>query len=972
MTEAGTELIAVTGLAGRFPGAQDPYALWANLRHGVTSITAFPDAPTRVPGYLPAFGALNGADAFDANFFGCTPREALLIDPQQRLFLECCWEALEDAGCDATAPPGSVGVFAGGSTTLYRETLLRHPEATGRVSDLELRLATDVDFLTTRVAHRLGLDGPAVTVQTACSTSLVAVHTAAQALLAGECDLALAGGACVDVPIRHSDYVPGGVVSPDGHCRAFDAQARGTVMGNAVGVVVLRPLRAALAAGDHVHAVLLATAVNNDGARKPNYMAPSVAGQRDAVRTTHVVADIAPDTIGYVEAHGTGTVLGDQIEIAALTEAFRDGTDERGFCRLGSVKSVIGHTDAAAGVAGLIKGVLCVEHGVIPPTPHLTEPHPQLRLDGSPFVIDGALTRWEPADGPRRAGVSSFGIGGTNAHAIVEQPPRADRSPRTSGRPELLVVSARTREELERARGRLADHLDSHPDTPLSDVAWTLQTGRADFPHRASLVADDVPAAAAGLRRAPADAPPVDGPRTVVFQFPGHGSHHVGMGRRLYDLDPAYRDALDICAELLLPALGTDIRTVLHPAAGAEPAAAEVLEDLRVAQPTVLAVEYALAALWRRRGIEPAAVVGHSLGAYAAACVAGVMALPDALRLVMERGRLLGTLPRGRMVAVEAGADAVAVLLPETVELAAVNGPARCVLAGPDDAVAHVAARLTEAGIRTRTVRGTGSGHNALVERILTEFTAIAEDIEMRPPAIPWLSDRTGHWVNAAQAPAAGYWAAHMRGTVRYDAVLQTLLADPGRTLLEVGPGRTLTAFASGHPDFTDAHTAAHSLPHPLDPEPEPHRVLTAAGTLWCAGVPVDWNRMRGRQGAHKTPLPTYPFTRERYSPLPADPELHECPPQAAPRGAAVPPECHADSAWRIAAECGRLLGRDGFGVDEDFFTHGGDSMAALRLCAFIREDLEAVVEVKEVFTRRTPAALAEAVENRMSELNGR
>ncbi|GHH96427.1 type I polyketide synthase [Streptomyces capillispiralis] len=961
LLDADSPSLAVIGVAGRYPGARDVDAFWENLTKGVESVTRFPGGPS-APEYVPAAGVLEGADAFDAAFFGYSPREALILDPQQRLFLTCAWEALEDAGYDARSCAGAVGVYAGSSQTDYLDTLTAHRDRLGPVSEWQLRLATGIDFLTSRVAHRLGLTGPAVTVQTACSTSLVAIHVAAQALLSGECDLALAGGACVHVPVRLPEYTEGGVIAPDGHCRAFDARAQGTVAGNGVGVVVLKRLVDALEDGDHIRAVLRGTAVNNDGMDKVGFTAPGVAGQAEVIRAAHLVAGVEPDSIGYVETHGTGTPLGDPVELAALTEAFRRGTDRRGFCRIGSVKTNIGHTDAAAGVTGFIKAVLAVQHGLIPPSLHCTSPNPQIPWADGPFVVNTEPYPWRP-DGPRRAGVSSFGIGGTNAHVILEEPPARPAAPAAPGH-HLLVLSARTASELDRGAARLAEHLrrrtgeEEDDARDLADTAWTLQAGRRAFGFRRFVVAADRGEAIEALTADDVAGPaPVGGERPVVFVFPGQGGQHVGMGRELYESDPVFRGEVDACCARLTPLLGLDLRTVLYPVGERQTAAATAsLRDMGVAQPAVFVVEYALARTWQRRGVSPSAVAGHSLGAIAAACVAGVLGLSDALRLVAGRGRLLQSLPAGAMLAVPLAEHEVTGLLGGGLELAAVNGPGQCVLSGPQKSVDALFARLTADGVDARRLSIAAAAHSALVEPVLAPFAALVADLESKAPSLPWVGDSTGEWVPMDRAPGADFWSAHMRRAVRFGDTLTTLFADPDRILLEVGPGHTLTTLARRHPARTDRHLVLPSLPHRSDGQSAVRTSLAAAGRLWAAGVDLDWARLHAGRRC-RTALPTYPFSPQRYSPLAADGPAPAV--TARPAPGAQEPARAADVEEQLARIFGQLLGLEEVAVQDDFFELGGDSLIAVQLVSAVRAAFGVRVTAKQVFTAATPRRLA-------------
>ncbi|HEX7239910.1 MAG TPA: type I polyketide synthase, partial [Longimicrobiaceae bacterium] len=708
MEPYGGHEVAIVGMAGRFPGARDLEEFWSNLRGGVDAITRFSEeqllaagvAPDRLrsPGYVRASGMLRDVDLFDAEFFGLSPRDAVFLNPQQRLFLECAWEALETAGYDPGTVPGRVGVFSGAELNGYWQLLERHPAL--RHATLQIQLGNAPFNVATRTSFLLGLEGPSLNVQTACSSSLVAVHLACQSLLEGESDMVLAGGSAVQVP-QEKGYLSeqGGILSPDGACRSYDAEARGTVPGSGVGVVVLKRLEDALADGDTIHAVIRGTAVTNDGAAKIGYSAPSRSGQARAITEALAVAGVEPDEVSYVEGHGSATELGDPIELEALTQAFRARTGRTGFCALGSVKSNVGHLDAAAGVAGLIKTVLALEHGEIPPTLHFERPSPKVDFERSPFFVNARLRPWDMDGAPRRAGVSSFGMGGTNAHVVLEEAPEPE--PSGPSRPlQLLLLSARSAAALEAATDRLARHLREHPEQELADVAHTLRVGRRRFGHRRALVVRGREEAAAALESRDAsrirDAAEEWDERDVVFLFPGLGDHYPQMARGLYEAEPVFREEVDRCAEILLPLLGTDLRGVLFPGEapagqlpGADMGAATDLRRMlgrdgsddaagglartELAHPAVFVVEYALARLWTSWGVAPAALLGHSLGEYVAATLAGVFELPDALALVAERARLVAELPPGAMLAVPMDPARLEPLLGGGVALAAVN-----------------------------------------------------------------------------------------------------------------------------------------------------------------------------------------------------------------------------------------------------------------------------------------------------------
>jgi amino acid adenylation domain-containing protein len=875
------EGIAVVGMAGRFPGARDLDEFWQNLRAGRESIRFFSEGellaagvPSELlarPDYVRARGALDDFDRFDAAFFDIAPREAELLDPQHRLFLEAAWEALEDAGCDPGRSGGPVGLFAGVSANTYLLShLLADPAALAAADGSQAMLGSDKDFLATRVSYKLNLRGPSLTVQTACSTSLVAVHLACRALLGRECDLALAGGVSIAVPQAAGYlYQEGGIASPDGHCRAFDAQAGGTVSGSGVGVVVLRRLADAMAAGDPIRAVLRGSAINNDGAGKVGYTAPGVDGQAEVIAAAQRLAGITPEDLTYIEAHGTGTPLGDPIEIAALAKVFRAATTRRGFCAIGSVKTNIGHLDAASGVAGLIKTVLALEHREIPPSLHFTTPNPQIDFAASPFFVNAALADWQSQGAPRRAGVSSFGMGGTNAHVVLEEAPGA--APSGPSRPlQLLLLSARNANALEALTDRLAGYLVAHPDLCLADAAHTLQVGRRALPRRRMLVAGDTAGAAAALAaREPSRVLTLTrdrGRRPVVFLFPGQGAQHPGMGRGLYAAEPVFRATLDACLEILAPLLpGVDLLRLLHPRPEETAAAAARLQETALAQPLLFAVEVALARMWMAWGIEPAAMLGHSLGEYVAACVAGVFTLEDGLALVAERARLMQTLPRGAMLAVPLPEEEVRELLAAAgdLALAAVNAPALSVVSGPAAAVETLAEELAGRGLAPRRLHTSHAFHSVVMDAVVGPFGEALAGVRLAPPERPYLSNLTGSWIEPAQATDPGYWLRHLREPVRFAAALRELAADPDRVLLEVGPGRGLATLVRRQEGEALAAVSSLGKPEELGAEEEA-ALLTALGRLWLAGVEVDWQGFAAHERRRRLPLPTYPFERQR------------------------------------------------------------------------------------------------------------
>jgi amino acid adenylation domain-containing protein len=992
--------IAVVGLAGRFPGARSVEDLWRNLLAGVESVVRFTDEELLAAGvpredlenprYVKAGAVIEDADLLDAEFFGLTPREAELIDPQHRLFLECAWEALESAGYDPPNYGRPIGVYAGASLSLY--ALLNALSSRGRLDALGGLLGADKDHLSTLVSWKLNLSGPSLAVQSACSTSLVAVHLAVQGLLGGECDMALAGGVSIRFPQRAGyGWTEGGIVSPDGHCRAFDAEAGGTVFGSGVGVVALKRLEDALADGDPIHAVIKGSAINNDGAGRMSYTAPVMEGQARVIKAAQIMAEVEPGSIGYVEAHGTGTSLGDPIEVSALTQVFRAGTDRRGFCALGSVKPNVGHLNAAAGITGFIKAVLALERRAIPPTLHFTQPNPQIDLASSPFFVNAEPLAWETADGPRRAAVSSFGMGGTNAHVILEEAPEpASTTPSRAS--QMLVLSARTASALEAATDRLAGYLAAHPEADLADVSHTLHVGRHGFVQRRVALAGSRQEAVRILTerdpRRLLTAVKGDREPPVYFLFPGQGAQYVDMGRGLYAAEPVFREEVDRGADLLHPRLGFDLREVLFPSPAQAAGAAERLGRTAVTQPAIFVVEHALARLWMAWGIEPRGMIGHSIGEYVAACLAGVFTLEDALALVAVRGRLIGELPGGAMLAVPLAEEQIAPLLGDRLWLAAVNGPAMCVVSGSREDLERLQLEIAPAlpsGLECRPLHTSHAFHSAAMDPILGAFTEAVRRVELRAPSLPFVSNVTGSWITAPEATDPCYWARHLRQTVRFADGLRALAAaSADGILLEVGPGRSLTTLARRHPAVA-GRPALASLRHPQDADADQDVLLRTLGQLWLAGAPVDWRAFYARERRRRVLLPTYPFERRRYWIEPASEarslvtateaeaerkgsgaQLRELPqttyhPRPSLGTAYAAPRTEAEQ--RIAAVWSDLFGIAEIGIHDDFFDLGGHSLLVTRMASRVREALGAELPLRTFFVERTIAGLAALAE---------
>ncbi len=869
--------IAVIGKSGRFPKSRNVNQFWENLSEGKECISFFteeellsagvdPEMLQR-PNYVKSLGNLDDADLFDAQFFGFTPREAQLIDPQQRVFLECAWEALEDAGY-ASDDPGSVGVYASSTMSTYIRNLLTNPEILGSSDIMQLVSGNDKDYVPTRVSYKLNLRGPSVCVQSACSSSLVAVHMACRSLLTYECDVALAGGVSIGVPLKQGYlYEDGGILSPDGHCRAFDAKANGTISGFGCGIVVLKRLSEAIKDGDNIQAIIRGSAINNDGSNKIGYTAPSVDAQAEVIRAALAVAHVPSDTVTYVEAHGTGTPLGDPIELTALTKAFRSAAGKKSYCAIGSIKTNIGHLDAAAGVAGLIKTVLALEHKKLLPSLNFQSPNPKANFEASPFYVNTALSEWPSNGVPRRAGVSSLGIGGTNVHVVAEEAPAVERQA-SNRKHHLLVFSARTQAALESASTRLADHLQASPDLAISDVAYTLQVGRKAFPYRRAVACGTVAEAIERLRQ-----PNSEGVATgvtearnrpVIFMFPGGGNQYPGMGQQLYQEERVFRESFDQCTDLLKPILGRDLRTTVHPDTAEVESAAAALVRPSLGLPAIFATEYAMAQLLMSWGIRPKSMIGHSLGEYAAACMAGVFSLPDALALVALRARLFESLPPGAMVSVYLPEADVLGLGLEDVGIAAINGPGNCVISGRVTAIEKAARILESKGIEYRRLHIDAASHSSIVDPIVGELGSFLRQLKLSRPNIPFISNLTGTWITPEQAVDPDYWTRHLRNTVRFGDGISELLKQQDIALVEVGPGHTLSTLARVQAREKSVPVVS-SMRHPHETLPETHVLDMALGRLWLSGTNVDWKSLHAGEQSRRISLPTYPFERHRY-----------------------------------------------------------------------------------------------------------
>lgn len=878
--------IAIVGMSARMPGSPDLNAFWTLLRDGKEAIVQFSKEEMLAEGADPdvvnhehcvaAKGYLSDVDLFDASFFGISPREAELIDPQHRVMLECAWEAMEEAGYDPAQYPGRVAIFtSAGMNTYLAFNILTNPGLMEQVGGFQLSIYNDKDFVPTRIAYSMNTHGPAIDIGTACSSSLVGVHMACQHLLTYQSDMVLVGGVTVHLPQKTAYVDEGGTAySPDGHCRPFDSTPSGLVDGNGAAAVILKRLSDAIADGDHIHAVIRGSAINNDGSDKIGYSAPSIDGQAEVILEAQAMAGVAPEDISYVEAHGTATPLGDPIEVAALTQAFRTQTDQKGYCGLGAVKSNIGHVDKAAGLAGLIKTALSLEHEQLVPTLHWKAPNPKLDLPNTPFYVVNTLRPWPRQENkPRIAALSSFGVGGTNAHAIIAEAPLAQ--PGSSSRPnQLLVLSARTESALNASVQRLVNHLSEHPASDLADVAHTLQRGRKRFAHRLSLSVKDIQQAIDRLPNTPSAYVESSSSPEVMFLFAGQGSQYAGMGRELYQHEPLFTALIDQCAEFLAPLIGQDIRAVLFPQPEAHAQAQEMLKNTSLTQPALFALEYALARVWMSWGVTPKAMMGHSLGEYVAACLADVFSLEDGLTLVSIRSRLMQSMPQGAMLSVPLAEHKVLEQLAAsslTLDIAAVNGPALTVVSGSMEKIDAFKAHLLTQNVNGTVLQTSHAFHSAMMEPILESFTAQTRHISFQAPQIPYVSNLTGTWVTASQVTDPDYWLQHIRQAVRFSDGIQTLLqSDKSAVLLEVGPGRTLTSLASMVVQENQRIKIA-SLPTAQATVGAQAFMLTALGQLWCAGVAIDWPGFYENETRLRVALPTYPFERQKFWIQPGD-----------------------------------------------------------------------------------------------------
>ncbi|MBE7150864.1 acyltransferase domain-containing protein [Bacillus mycoides] len=1002
--ESYNDHIAIIGMTGRFPGAKNVEEFWGNISNSVDSIKEFTDEELRLadvdeelinnPKYVKRRGVLEDIELFDPAFFLYNPLEAAMTDPQHRIFLECAWEALEMSGYVDETYSGRIGVYAGsGFGTYMYHNILSHPLAKAADRSQQIRYANDKDYLSTRTSYKLNLRGPSINVQQACSTSLVALHLAVQGLLTGDCDIALAGGVTISSVNNTMGYLykEGGVTSPDGKIRAFDAEGKGIVAGNGIGIVVLKRLEEALEDHDQIHAVIRATAVNNDGfLRKLGYTAPSVKGQQDVIKAAHAKATVDPETITYVECHGTGTELGDPIEVMALAEAFNLGKDKIGSCAIGSVKSNIGHLDTAAGVAGLIKAVMALKNKKLPPNINFNEPNPNIDFSSSPFYVNTELQDWETNGHPRRAGVSAFGIGGTNAHVILEEAPRKESSG-PSRKQQLVMLSAKTRNALENMTVNLVKHLKKSTANELPDIAYTLKVGRREFEHRRFLVVDSKEDAIKALQIPNPSNGVVSGARRtqnpkIVFAFQGLGGIYPNIGKELYESESIFRQEVDRCAKVIKPLLGYDIRTILMPAAEDLQEAEEQLKHIQLSQIATFVIEYSLAKLLMSWKIEPQAMIGHSFGEYITACLSGVFSLENVLKLVSTRGRLMQELidPGANMVVLLSEKE-IQKFLGNGISLAAVNSSSNCLISGPTELIDQLHQKFKSMEVECFKLPIQRPCHSEMSDIMIDSFMKEFSGIKLNAPKIPYVSCVTGTWITPEEATSQQYWAKHTRQTVRFAEAVGELLKDEDIVFVEIGPGRALSTFTNMHPNKKESHVVFPTMKDSKDESSDMEILLTAIGRIWVSGAQIDWNNFYKEEIRHRVVLPTYPFEKKRYwidpykqsttDSVTEDLELltmdNITPKFERPIIETKFEEPADDIEQLIQKIWQETLGIEKIGIHDNFFDLGGHSLVAFRIMNRINEVFHMQKPITtRLFSNPTVRNMAILVKERMEIVN--
>lgn len=968
--------IAVIGMSGRFPGSDNIEEFWTNLKNGVEAISFFKNEELihyspeiyNNPNYVKAKGVIEDIEYFDADFFECTPREAEIMDPQLRLLYECTWEALEDSGYSSQGYKGLIGAYIGAAVNLgWIINVFNYKHSAG----MNEMLVNGSEFFSTRLAYKFDLKGPCLTIQTACSSSLVAIHMACQGLISGECNMALAGGVRITYPAKKGYmYEEGSIMSKDGHCRAFDVEASGTVGGDGSGIVLLKRLEDAIADRDHIYAVIKGSAINNDGTNKVGYTAPSPQGQAAVIKSALYMAEIEPESVSYVETHGTGTKLGDPIEIEGLRLAF--DTDVKGSCRIGSVKTNIGHLDNAAGAAGFIKTVLSLKHRQLPPSLNFRVPNPNIDFKNSPFYVNAELVDWKNNKYPLRAGVSSFGIGGTNAHVILEEAPEIEAG--SNGREgKLITLSAKTDSALKSLTLKLVDYMKKNPSISLDDAAYTLNTGRKTFKYKKMLVCTDINDLVSQLSSN--ESTRVKAMKSeseckdIVFMFPGQGSQYINMGLDLYLKEPIFKKEVDNCFDILKRLNCADIRNIWYPDKDITENE-NLINQTNFAQPVIFIFEYALAKLLIFWGIKPSAMIGHSFGEYTAACMAGVLSLEDALYLVYTRGKLMQSLPKGSMLSVSESEERLRELIGDKLSIAAVNGQASCVLSGEDEEIEAIEGQLRDYGYKTSRLHTSHAFHSYMVEPILNEFREKLSKIKFNSASIPYVSNLNGKWISDKDIFDNEYWVKHLRSTVRFNDGLLELMKNTNNIYLEVGPGKTLSSLTKQLQDREKKSYAISTVKHPKEAQSDTECLLNALGCLWLLNVDIDWRAFYSEERRNRVALPTYPFEKKYFyidSAVPRSTSKQET--DKAPKQYKVYKRAESDSEYiaprnekeqKIIQVFEQVIGINRIGINENFFEIGGDSIKVMEVVAKLKKDYR--IHVNDVFTYPNAAELAKNI----------
>lgn len=991
--------IAVIGVAAQVPGAKNVEAYWDDLINGKECIARFTDSQLRLsgvskelienPNYVNAKGIIHEVEFFDGLFFGFNANEVNVLDPQTRIFFECVWQALEDAGYDPYTYKKSIGLYGGASNNLGWLAMTAQKDDTG-VNPLYSKFLRNKDMLCSLVSYKLNLNGPVVSLSTACSTSLVAIHEACQALLSGECSIAIAGGVTVNLPnIAGYLYEEGLIVSPDGHVRAFDEKAQGTVYSDGAGAVILKPLEDALEDNDNIHAIIKGSAINNDGNQKIGFAAPSARGQMKVIRDAIKASDVAPESITFVETHGTGTPVGDPIEVEALSKAFN--TEKREYCAIGSVKSNIGHLDAAAGVVGFIKAVLSLKHKMIPPSINFEKPNPLIDFANSPFYVNKTLKEWKSSDGPLRAGVSAFGVGGTNAHVILEEAPRREVSSEGLSK-ELLILSARTQASLDNMALQLADFIEEYPEVNFSDLCYTLQTGRAQFDLRVGIVCSGK---ADGISRLRTPLNPLLANKDrnkSVFMFAGEGSQYRDMGRGLYDKEPVFREELDKCFNYLKGRTLCDLKEIMY--GGNSDNSGEVhITDSSVSEIITFIFEYALGRLFFRWGMKPDAMVGYGVGEYAAACLAGTFSLEDALDVLLLRTELIQSMAQVNMLEVALPEGKLSEYINSHLSVASLKSSDLSVLSGEAGAVEAAVKKLEAEGVEYKILPAASACQSRRMNQVVPRFLEKLQQIQLNKPEIPLLSNVTGAWIPKQELVKPEYWCKHLCETIRFNTALDELLSTGDYVFIEIGPGKTLNKLVEQHREYAHQRILINSVREEKQDVEDDTHLWQQISRIWCAGLKVDWEKVHKDSQRQKVSLPYYSFDRQAYwfegdpyailngqkSGAPATSmgqkgTASEKEQQLYPRPVleSVYEEPETEVEIKLAGIWQSILGFAGIGVEDSFFELGGNSLDATIITNLIHKEFDIKISLGDVirkFTIREQGRYIEDMQNEKYEL---